>query len=69
MLWPGEFHGLYSPRGHKESDRTEQLSLSLISDVEDISWAYWPFINLLWRNVYSSLLPIFKEGCFVVMKL
>ena len=21
--WPGEFHGLYSPRGHKESDVTE----------------------------------------------
>ena len=24
VLWPGEFHGLYSPRGHKESDMTEQ---------------------------------------------
>ena len=28
VLWPGEFRGLYSPRGHKESDTTEQLSLS-----------------------------------------
>ena len=27
---PGEFHGLYSPWGHKESDTTEQLSLHLI---------------------------------------
>ena len=26
-FWPGEFHGLYSPWGHKESDMTEQLSL------------------------------------------
>ena len=26
---PGEFHGLYSRRGRKESDMTEQLSLSL----------------------------------------
>ena len=26
-IWPGEFHGLYSPRGHKESDTTERLSL------------------------------------------
>ena len=26
MFWPGEFHGLYSPRGRKESDMTEQLS-------------------------------------------
>ena len=29
MFWPGEFHGLYSPWGHKESDTTERLSLSL----------------------------------------
>ena len=28
VFWPGEFHGLYSPWGHKESDMTEQLSLS-----------------------------------------
>ena len=25
-FWPGEFHGLYSPWGHKASDTTEQLS-------------------------------------------
>ena len=29
VLWPGEFHGLYSPWGHKESDTTERISLSL----------------------------------------
>ena len=23
VSWPGEFHGLPSPRGHKESDTTE----------------------------------------------
>ena len=28
VFWLGEFHGLYSPWGHKESDMTEQLSLS-----------------------------------------
>ena len=28
VFWPGEFHGLYNPRGHKKSDRTERLSLS-----------------------------------------
>ena len=26
VYWPGEFHGLYSPWGCKESDMTEQLS-------------------------------------------
>ena len=26
VFWPGEFHGVYSPWGHKEPDMTEQLS-------------------------------------------
>ena len=30
VFWPGEFHGLYSPWGRKES-MTEQLSLSLFN--------------------------------------
>ena len=29
VFWSGEFHGLYSPWDHKESDTTERLSLSL----------------------------------------
>ena len=29
VFWPGEFHGLYSPWDHKESDMTERLSLHL----------------------------------------
>ena len=29
VFWPGEFHGLYNPWGHKESDTTDRLSLSL----------------------------------------
>ena len=31
VSWPGEFHGLYSPWGRKESDMTEQLSLHFTS--------------------------------------
>ena len=27
VFWPGEFHGLNSPWGRKESDMTERLSL------------------------------------------
>ena len=27
VFWPGEFQGLYSPWGCKESDTTERLSL------------------------------------------
>ena len=26
VFWPGEFHGLYNPQGHKELDTTERLS-------------------------------------------
>ena len=29
-FWPGEFHRLYSPWGHKESDKTERLLLHLL---------------------------------------
>ena len=32
VFWPGEFHGLSSPWGHKESDTTERLALSLSCD-------------------------------------
>ena len=31
VFWPGEFHGLYSPCGGKESDMTERRSLSLFT--------------------------------------
>ena len=30
-FWPGEFHGLYSPWGHKKLDMTEPLSLQGLS--------------------------------------
>ena len=32
VFWPGEFPGLYSPRGRKESDPTERLALALSVD-------------------------------------
>ena len=31
VFWPREFHGLYSPWGHKESDTTERLSFSFFT--------------------------------------
>ena len=31
VFWPGEFHGLCSPWGHKQSDTTKRLSLSPLS--------------------------------------
>ena len=29
VLWPGEFHALYSPQGRQELDMTERLSFTL----------------------------------------
>ena len=34
VFWPREFHGLYGPWGCKESDKTEQLSLSLTGHIK-----------------------------------
>ena len=31
VFWPGDFHGLYSSWGRKETDTIERLSLSLFS--------------------------------------
>ena len=31
VFWPGEFHGLCSPWGHKEMDMIESLSLHFTS--------------------------------------
>ena len=35
VFWPGEFHGLCSSWGRKDSDTTESLSLSL-TEAEDV---------------------------------
>ena len=35
VLWPGEFHGLYSSWGRKGSDTTETSSLSLSKEQPD----------------------------------
>ena len=41
VFWPGEFHGLHSPWGHGESDTTEQLSLSLSSNIPQLQAQVW----------------------------
>ena len=45
VFWPGEYHGLYSPWSHKESDTTKQLSLSL----RKLTW-YWKYDSYWWGN-------------------
>ena len=36
LAWPGEFYGLYSPWGRKESDTTEQLSLDQLASKSNL---------------------------------
>ena len=40
VFWPGKFHGLYTPWGGKESDKTEQLSLSLDICLDTLLYLY-----------------------------
>ena len=49
VFWPGEFHGLYSPWGHKESETTKRLSLLLSA----------PTFKLV-TNKAKCLLPDFR---------
>ena len=48
VFWPGEFHGLYSPWGHKETDMIKQLSHSC---------SHCILLFLLWQ-----LTPVFLPG-------
>ena len=54
VFWPEEFHRLYSPWGRKESDTTEQLSLS-----RDVEW-------IKGLKVLSDGANSFPENMFVV---
>ena len=40
VFWPGEFHGLYSPRGPKELDTAEWLSLPLFTLVFETQFCW-----------------------------
>ena len=43
VFWPGEFRGLYSPWGRKESDTTEQRSLHFTIHYLNINKNVSPF--------------------------
>ena len=60
-VWPGEFHGLYSPWGCQESDKTEPLSLQDLCAVVRllghilvlflVLFFFFPFIFISWRLI------------------
>ena len=68
VFWPGEFHGLNSPRGLKESDTSKQLSLLLLLYIANMGsyfkvwWKiieqiaiHWSFNKYLWTQVYGHI--------------
>ena len=57
VFWPREFHGLYSPCGHKESDTTEQLSLSRCFQQQLYQFTFPP--KMYNSSVLSTCLPAF----------
>ena len=64
VFWPAEFHGLYSPWGCKESDTTEQLSLSLTETRKMVAFYIegkrWTIIVSIQQ---SNHIPIAKLKC------
>ena len=56
VFWPGEFHGLYNPWGHKELDTTEWLSLHIIPETIK-SWGKK-------KNIASKLLDDVLSSVF-----
>ena len=51
VFWPGEFHGLYSPWGCKESDTSERLSLGSHSEeTGDVSPSTSETLDFLSKN-------------------
>ena len=76
VFWPGEFHGMYSPWGCKESDTTKQLSLSYIQSIliespvpihsvvsDSVTlWTVSPLSMGVFRQGYWSGLPFPPPG-------
>ena len=71
VFWPGDFHGLYSPWGHRESDMTERLSLFFTKTLQRLVFSFWIWILccglwcfplsvpwcMLWLHLWSLSLP------------
>ena len=58
VFWPGEYHELHSPWGCKELDKTEQISLSHLTEyVETLCF----LDEFLWyHNIHLHILPLYK---------
>ena len=61
VFWPEEFHGLYSPWGHKESDTTKRLALH---DGKKVRLRHWGLegeflLHVSWSfECFADLTPV-----------
>ena len=68
VFWSGEFHGLHSPWGHKESDRTKRLSLVCCS-LKD-KWEQFHILLCLFSGLFKySPVLIMPLDSFSLYKL
>ena len=68
VFWPGEFHGLYSPLGCKESDTTERLNWTeqtKLVEVMEFQLSYFKSPNMMllkWNTQYVSKFGKLSSG-------
>ena len=68
VFWPGEFHGLYSSWGHKESDTTERLLLSGTTETKTEGSSY-PHDCQLERSIHNLYGKSTKRPMFMLQEV
>ena len=68
VLWPVEFHGLYSPWGGKELDTTERFLLSNVLTVSEFFKMVQPKFELYLKHCYNFNFPI-NSGVYLREKM
>ena len=67
VFWPGEFHALYSPWSHKESDATERLFLLItfhtLTHCTGVNFTTWPPLPPM-KLVPPGPAPSLKDSVF-----
>ena len=59
VFWPGEFQGLYSPWGRKESDTTERLSQDIMGPVPVGLGRLFTFITIIDMVKFKPIIFLF----------
>ena len=66
VFWRGEVYGLYSPWGHKETDMTEQLFLSLSFKLFRVYFCVWCSVQFRRSVMSDSFQPCGLTACGIL---